>query len=138
MAFAIIRRVFFGALIYMMLDSALFWLLLRYAEAVHAHDPFAAPPPPRTPPAYMQDCLRKSGNPEGALESCAFLAMTQLDGDIEQRHLRHSNDADWQDSLQRFRDFRAARCRLERETPDELLCRVRLSQQYLEGLPRVP
>ena len=120
----------------MMLDSSLFWLLLRYAAAVHAHDPFAAPPPPYTPPAYMQECLRKSGNPEGALESCTFLAMTQIDGDIEQVHLRHGADADWQDSLQRFKAFRAARCRLEGGVHGELLCRVRLSQQYLDGLPR--
>lgn len=120
-----------------MFDAALFWVLLRYAETVNAHDPLALPPSTRRSHAYIQECLRKSGNPDGALESCSFLAITQLDGDIEQLHQRHAGDAAWDDLLQHFKEFRAARCRLEREGNAELLCRIRLSQEYLQEMQRL-
>jgi glucarate dehydratase len=121
-----------------MFDASLFWLMLRYAEAVSGHDPFTTSPvlPPQ-PPAYLQDCLRKSGNPDGALESCAFLALTQLDSGIEQLHQRHTGDAAWDETLQHFKNYRGARCRLESEGNAELLCRIRLSQEYLQDMQQL-
>lgn len=124
-----------------MFDASLFWLMLRYAEIVGGQDtPLAPQPAPSQPPAYMQDCLRKSGNPDGALESCAFLALTQLDGGIEQLHQQHAGDAAWDETRQRFKDYRGARCHLESEGGDsntELLCRVRLSQEYLQEMQQL-
>ena len=115
-------------------NESLFWLLLRYAELVNPNAPADTAPPP--PSAYYEECLRKSGNASGAEESCAFLALGQLDGDIEQIHYRHGSDAAWQESLQAFKNYRAARCRLEEK--EELRCRIRLSQEYLNELQYLP
>jgi len=111
-------------------NESLFWLLLRYAELVNPNA--IADTTPQPPSAYYEECLRKSGNASSAEESCAFLALGQLDGDIEQIHLRHHDDPAWQESLQAFKHYRAARCRLE--NTEELRCRIRLSQRHLDEL----
>ncbi|MDO4643390.1 MAG: glucarate dehydratase [Cardiobacteriaceae bacterium] len=120
------------------MNHFMFWLLLRYAEVINPNR-FVAPTATGYPSSLSQ-CLQKSGNPDGALESCAFLTLNQLDADIEQAHYRHADNGAWQESLHAFKNFRGARCRLEAEIiPDsDLICRIRLSQQYLEGLQRLP
>ena len=115
-------------------NGSLFWLLLRYAELVNPNR--LVKPAPAVSSSYYYECLRKSGNAGGAEESCAFLALGQLDGDIEQIHFRHMDDPAWQESLQAFKNYRAARCRLEDK--EELRCRIRLSQEYLNELQYLP
>ena len=116
------------------MNGSLFWLLLRYAELVNPNAIVKSAPPVSS--SYYDECLRKSGDASGAEESCAFLALGQLDGDIEQIHYRHGSDAAWQESLQAFKNYRAARCRLEEK--EELRCRIRLSQEYLNELQYLP
>ena len=111
------------------MNGSLFWLLLRYAELVNPNAIVKSA-------SYYYECLRKSGDASGAEESCAFLALGQLDGDIEQIHYRHGSDSAWQESLQAFKNYRAARCRLEEK--EELRCRIRLSQEYLNELQYLP
>ena len=45
-------------------------------------------------------------------------------------------DPAWQEGLQAFKNYRAARCRLEDN--EELRCRIRLAQQYLNELQSLP
>ena len=116
------------------MNGSLFWLLLRYAEIINPTAIVKRAPPVSS--SYYYECLRKSGDASGAEESCAFLALSQLDGDIEQIHFRHSSDPAWQESLQAFKHYRAARCRLE--NTEELRCRIRLSQEYLNELQYLP
>ena len=68
------------------MNGSLFWLLLRYAELVNPNAIVKSAPPVSS--SYYYECLRKSGDASGAEESCAFLALGQLDGDIEQIHFR--------------------------------------------------
>ena len=88
------------------MNGSLFWLLLRYAELVNPNAIVKSAPPVSS--SYYYECLRKSGDASGAEESCAFLALGQLDGDIEQIHYRHGSDAAWQESLQAFKNYRVA------------------------------
>jgi len=62
------------------MNGSLFWLLLRYAELVNPNAIVKSAPPVSS--SYYYECLRKSGDASGAEESCAFLALGQLDGDI--------------------------------------------------------
>ena len=89
------------------MNGSLFWLLLRYAEIINPNALVKSAPPVSS--SYYYECLRKSG---------------------------HGSDAAWQESLQAFKNYRAARCRLE--NTEELRCRIRLSQEYLNELQYLP
>ena len=71
------------------MNGSLFWLLLRYAELVNPNAIVKS-----APAGVVLLLLRmpaQSGDASGAEESCAFLALGQLDGDIEQIHYRHGS-----------------------------------------------